>query len=133
MLIGRPAVVRGRLEIGELRRDALALRARSFAFKADPDNPAERGETKEEQSTTTLPMNASANPGLVACRSREEIARCRKRSRAPCRSDRKQCDESGKARGCAGNAAGWRAHNKKRIEWKHLGNCANYVGADVQL
>lgn len=26
---------------------------------------------------------------------------------------------------------GWRARNKKKIEWKHLRNCANYVGAGV--
>lgn len=26
----------------------------------------------------------------------------------------------------------WQARNKKKIEWKHLRNCANYVGVGVQ-
>jgi len=25
----------------------------------------------------------------------------------------------------------WQARNKKKIEWKHLRNCANYVGVGV--
>jgi len=52
-----------------------------------------RGAGREEQSTSTWPMKAPANPGLLACTSREEIA-THPRSRVPCRSDRKQCDES---------------------------------------
>lgn len=30
-----------------------------------------------------------------------------------------------------GREGDWRARNKKKIEWKHLRNCANYVGAGV--
>jgi len=80
---------------------------------------------------TTLRMNTLANPRLLACTSREEIAMHPRG--AACRVEAIVNNVMNpRARGCAGNATGRRAHNKKKIEWKHLRNCANYVGADVQ-